>query len=326
MAGNRRVDGRVHGGNMGIVMNSKPTTLPVRLTALVCGLSFFLALPSPAMARLGKADRARAEAKAMEAKIEFKSDNHAKAAQLFLEAFAISKAPALMYNAARAYQKGAMPSKAIIVFEQYLELDDLTTAGRAEAKKHIETLRKQVADAKAAPEPAPKTEPKPEPKPKPRVDPKTAPKPEPSAKPLLAVTPKPGAPLPGVVMAPSPEARNKWVTWGLVGGGGLLFIVGVGNMSTATSDLEAANAMDFGKFEAKKIYNDQANAAESTHTSGIWLSLIGLGLGGWGAYRMLTPAPAAAVTRATAWFGRPQLGPSWDGQAQYGLTVGGHFQ
>ncbi len=303
---------------MGDVMKNKPTSVTVRLTALACGLTLFLALPGPAHARLGKAERARAEAKAMEAKIEFKSGNHAKAAQLFLEAFAISRAPALMYNAARAYQKGAMPAKAIIVFEQYLDLQGLSAAGRAEAKGHIETLKKQVAAGKAAPKEEPKPEPKVEPKPEPKVEPKPEPKGE--------AKPQPVVPPPGVVQPAPADERGKWVTWGLLGGGGLLFLIGTATMSGAASDLEAANNMDFGSDNAKQTYNKQADSAKARHSAGIFFTLAGLGLGGWGAWRMFMKKPATTAVPASAWFARPQVGRTWDGQAQYGLTVGGHFR
>lgn len=306
---------------MGAAMKQKTSPLPVRLAAIACGLSLFLLPGATAFAKLGNAERARAEAKAMEAKIEYKSGNHGKAAQLFLEAFAISRSPALMYNAARAYQTGDMPEKAIIVFEQYLELQDVTDAGREEAKGHLEHLHKQVAAGAAKPAPEPKTTPTPEPRVTPTPEPKVAPTPpeQGQAKPI-----GPGAD----VVAPAPQDdRGKWVTWGLLGGGGLLFIIGAGTMSSAKGDLENANAMDFGAPGAAATYKEDADNAESKHNTGIFVTLVGLGLGGWGAWRMwLAPKFAAPPAATTTWFAQPQLGPTWDGQAQYGLTVGGHFR
>lgn len=308
-------------------MKQKIPPLPVRLAAIVCGVSLLLMPASPVLAKLGKAERSRAEAKAMEAKIEFKSGNHDKAAQLFLEAFAISRAPALMYNAARAYQQGDMPNKAIIVFEQYLELDGVSRSGQAEAKGHLQTLRKQVAAASSKPEPTVKPAPAPTPKPDP--EPKATTKPAPNPTPTGGDKPGDAAVTPPVgVVAPTPAPdRGKWVTWGLLGGGGLLFIIGAASMSGASGELDEANAMDFSVKDAKKTYNERADSAESQHNAGIFFTLVGLGLGGWGAWRMwMAPSTTTAAPPASAWFARPELGQTWDGQAQYGLTVGGHFQ
>lgn len=310
---------------MGAAMKQKTSPLPVRLAAIACSLSMFLLPISPALAKLSNAERARAEAKAMEAKIEFKSGNHGKAAQLFLEAFAISRAPALMYNAARAYQTGNMPGKAIIVFEQYLDLEDVTDAGRAEAKGHLEQLRKQVAAGADKPAPTVKPDPAPTPTPQPKVTPTPAAKVTPT--PPDKSTAKPIGPVADVVTPAPQDDRGKWVTWGLLGGGGLLFLVGAGTMSSAAGDLQEANDMDFGADGAAATYKQKADEAESKHGSGILVTLVGLGLGGWGAWRMwLAPRFAAPSAATTTWFAQPQLGPTWDGQAQYGLTVGGHFR
>lgn len=305
---------------------SPPPRALHRICALLCALSLGLTAPHSVFAQLSKEDRARAEAKAMEATIEYKAGNHEKAARFFLEAFAISQAPALMYNAARAYQKGGMPSKAIVVFEQYLELEDVTDEGRDEARKHLKALQEQVAargSVKSEPKVEPKTEPKVEPKTEPKVEPKTDPKANPGAAPAPAVPPV------GGLTAPAP-AGPDWLTWGLIGGGGLSLLIGLGTMASAAGDMQEANEMDFAVADAKKTYNERADAAESSHNAGIFFTLLGLGAGGYGAYRYFaaqqTPAPAAAPPATASWFSSPLVAPARDGSMWIGWTLGGHFR
>jgi outer membrane lipoprotein-sorting protein len=73
--------------------------------------------PSLAVAQaVTAADLKKAEAKAEEAKAYFKSQLFAEAADAFMEAFAISKRPDMMYNAARAQEEGKLYAKALALF------------------------------------------------------------------------------------------------------------------------------------------------------------------------------------------------------------------
>ena len=258
---------------------------------------------------LSKEDRTKAEATAMQAKIEFKSGAYDKAARLFLEAFAISRAPALMYNAARAYQKADLPVRASVVFEQYLELPGLSDKGRAEANKHLQSLRKIIAERKA--KPTPPGEPAQSPVAQ-QADPARAK--QPTASDRAVVTP---------AVPTAAPTRNKWVTYGLVGGGSLLTLIGLAQMSEGSKQAgEAKEPGQFASAGAKDIYNTRKALAEETHTGGVGMVTIGLGLAGWGVYRMYTPDPGSS---AATWQARPKLHARRGGSLGLGWVVQGRF-
>ena len=123
-----------------------------RPIAPVCALLWFIAitapqLPSPAHAQVSKDELAKAEAKALQAKFKFKAEAYAEAAELFLEAFTISKSPALLFNAARAFEEAKRYKEARAAFEQYLSLPGLSASGRDDARAHIASCDAKIAES-----------------------------------------------------------------------------------------------------------------------------------------------------------------------------------
>jgi hypothetical protein len=86
----------------------------------------------------------RATAKATAGKAFFKDGLYKKAADEYMEAYAISKRPALMYNAARAYEEGQMAAEAVAVFKMYEELETATSQGRDDARDRRVALQREL--------------------------------------------------------------------------------------------------------------------------------------------------------------------------------------
>ena len=93
----------------------------------------------------------QAEALATEAKVFFKAGLFEKASMKFMEAYALSKRPSLLYNAARAYEEGRHNREAVALFKAYRVLPDVTDHGRADADARIARMEGELAvEAKAA--------------------------------------------------------------------------------------------------------------------------------------------------------------------------------
>lgn len=265
-----------------------------------------LATPS-AWAQPRTADLERAEAKAIEAKAFFKSGLFARAADGFMQAYAISHRSEMMFNAARSYEEAQMPAESIALFEQYVKLPDTTEDGRRDAGQRILRQRKAMESKGLTPPPVPK----PEPKPEPRVEPKPEPQPDPRHEKAQV------APVP-VIVAPQskPPERNRFVSWSLLGGGSLLTLIALGGYGDARTQVDKANQMDFGVANAATVYELSVQKARGQRNVDIFLGLVGVGLAGWGAWRLWGPPPKA---EAATWVA-PTLGSQGTG-----LAVGGRF-
>ena len=90
-------------------------------------------------------DTERAEAKVIEAKAFFKSALYPQAATSYLQAFAISRKPATLFNAARANEEAKLYAEAVALFEQYQQLADAPADGRQDAGERIAHDRAQLA-------------------------------------------------------------------------------------------------------------------------------------------------------------------------------------
>lgn len=90
----------------------------------------------------------RATAKAIKAQALFKSGLFIKAAEAFLEAYAIAPKATMLFNAARAYEEAAALDEAIALYQRYLTLKDADADGRADATKRLAELthRRRAAD------------------------------------------------------------------------------------------------------------------------------------------------------------------------------------
>lgn len=112
-------------------------------------LCLTLSAPQESIAQ-SKKDLERAEARATEGKAYFKGKLFGEAAEAFMDAYAIVKKPALVYNAARAREENKEHKKALALFSMYTTLAGVDDAGRAAAKKKMATLSGVIAKAEAA--------------------------------------------------------------------------------------------------------------------------------------------------------------------------------
>ncbi len=129
--------------------------------ALTCLCLIALAAPARAAETADDADLRKAEAAATEAKVFFKAGLFDKASGKFMEAYAISKRPSLMYNAARAYEEALNFREAVALLKHYRDLPTVGEDGRRDADERIarmEGVLRQQADAVALKEQADRQE------------------------------------------------------------------------------------------------------------------------------------------------------------------------
>ncbi len=115
-------------------------------------LAVLVASPVSAADPSDGADLRKAEAAATEAKVFFKAGLFDKASGKFMEAYAISKRPSLMYNAARAYEEGLNFREAVALLKHYRDLPDVGIDGKRDADERIarmEGVLRQQADDEA---------------------------------------------------------------------------------------------------------------------------------------------------------------------------------
>ena len=276
------------------------------------------------------ADRARAEATALEAKFKFKAEDYEGAARLFLQAFTVSRSPALLYNAARAFEEARKLKQARAAFEQYLDLRGVTGAGRRDARAKITALTKQIDDAKlkaAAQRQAQMNKVR-------AADGAKTVETARAAKPPTPQGATPASPMPVnevVTRAPkAADAKSDTLTWSLMGGGGAAALLGMLIMgSGAAAQSKANNSTDWGAENAKANYLAASKSAGSTWGGGFLLMSAGLGVATWGVIRW------RAAARATAQ-GSPRrpneltvvpslLRDHHSGDTAPGLVLGGRF-
>ena len=302
---------------------------------LLCALAWSgVQLPARvAFAQASKDDLAKAEAKALQAKFKFKAEAYAEAAELFLEAFTISKSPALLFNAARAFEEARRYKEARAAFEQYLGLPGLSDAGRADARAHLQTCEAKIAEAASA-TPAGSATPPGSATPTgsaaaPGDATPPATTPPPTEAPSTGSAPAPGAgagPVDagGIRGAPAADPPSKLLTWSLIGGGGLLVLMSAAGYAGSVARAQAANDMDFSVDSAKARYNTEFDAAESGIASSTFLLVVGAGLAGWGTWRLLRAPDNATAARAPSFWGAPTAFAGERGVVG-GLALGGSY-
>lgn len=111
--------------------------------------TLWLAGPGDAAAKAPPPDDTRAEAVVREALAEYQAKHYAKAAELFLEAFELSRRPTPLRNAAKASEQDGQLERALSHWSLYLTLEELGPEDRAEAREHILHVRAQL-EARAA--------------------------------------------------------------------------------------------------------------------------------------------------------------------------------
>lgn len=250
--------------------------------------------PLPALAQPSASDLKLAEGKALEAKAYFKQGLYREAAETFMEAFAISKRPDMVFNAARAYEEAKQYARAVALFEQYVALPDAPADGKADARERVARLRPLLEAQR--PEPA-----------------EPAPSPTPSPSPV-----GPSGPV-GTRQTAPPPSRADVVGWTAFGVGAAGVATGAAFWAIGYTKAKSANDMAIANQDDVDAYNRQFDKAESWRT-GAWVSAgAGAVLAGWGAYRLWI-SPRRAST-ATTW-----LVPAIDlASGTGGLAWGGRF-
>lgn len=109
----------------------------INLVGIVC-----LVAASPAFSAPGDADALYAEAMgALEA------GNYTHAGRVFERAYVLDPSPTLLWNAARAYQRGEGWTKAIALYERFVVMDGVKAALRERAYSYIKEMRSFLAQA-----------------------------------------------------------------------------------------------------------------------------------------------------------------------------------
>ena len=91
-------------------------------------------------------DLRKAEALATEGKVYFRSKLFSKSADKFMQAFGLSKRPALVYNAARAYEEAGQFSEAMAMFEHYRTIKGVDAKGKVAAAEKVKSIRVRIAE------------------------------------------------------------------------------------------------------------------------------------------------------------------------------------
>ena len=231
-----------------------------RIAALCTVLA--LAWPAAAVAAPPAQGRASAEATAAQARGRFAAQDYEGAARLFMQAYAKSHEPALVFNAARAYEQAGMARDAVALFRLYLTLAT-DGEGKADAQERVQRLEAGThADAT----------------------------PHASAVALPA----------GVTAADSPAAPD-WHVWAEAGGAAALLGTGAALMLVGRSASVDANAAPVNSARDFPAYHDRFATARAQWWTGVGLCAAGAGVAAWAGWTWhARPAPTVAIVPAGA--------------------------
>ena len=221
-------------------------------------LTAAVALPGwAAPAAKGKASTSKSEAEGYSARAveRFKAKDFEAAAKLFMQAYAKSHAPALVFNAARAYQEAGKAGDAASLFKLYITISE-DADGIVDARERLKALA--GATVKVAPDPAAASK---------------------------ADGTVPAAVDVGVKVAdhnaPPVSAPNTALKWGVAGGAVAAVAGGVALMLIGRANSNTANELVVGDEAGMRAYNDQYNLAQSQWGGGLGLVAAGALLAGW---------------------------------------------
>lgn len=281
---------------------------PAAVALVVCAL-WAGSHAAPALAEPNDADLRKAEALATEAKVFFRSRLFKEAAQQFMEAFALSQRPALVYNAARAYEEGGYHQKAVALFNHYARLPDVDQAGREAALKRRDKLQavidaRTAANERAAQEEARKSKAAQEAAARERAAAEARKAAE--ARQAEEKRKREKAAAAAAAAAARQRAQPTFPVWRMSGAGAAL-VLGLGCYLNA---LSLANEMPS---EEVKTNADRERYLELESDARLWRGLavgaavIGVGVAGWAAWDtwLAAPEPAPAA--------RAALVPTWQG-------------
>lgn len=167
-----------------------------------------------------------AETIATQAKDSFKAGDYDVAAKLYMAAYAKSHAPALIFNAARAYEEGGKKADSVAMFRMYISLSK-DEGGVADAKSRIAKLEIVPDTTSIVVVPQPVVAPAP-----------VAVKPKPRA--IDVVKPQKFA---------GPDHTTAWLT---AGGSVVLVGAGIGLMADGASGTQKYTGVNRASFDSAK--------------------------------------------------------------------------
>lgn len=204
-----------------------------------------------------------AEELALQARARFQAKDFVEAAKLFMQAYGKDPKPALVFNAARAYEEAGMYGDAAGLFRLFVSISQ-DADGVAKAKERLAALEAKTAPAAGAAKVEPKS-----------TDP-------------IGVRES--------AMPQSPAAEPTWPRWAVTGSAAACVLTGVALTAVARSDSYAAAALPTRTDGEIATYNSRFDSAEQLWGAGVGVTVVGVGLGAWATWLHLR-APA----RQTAW-------------------------
>jgi tetratricopeptide (TPR) repeat protein len=252
-------------------------TFALRLALVAC-LPVVSARPGFAVEH----DLSQAEAIAVKAGALFKAGLFAKAADLYLQAFALSGRPLMVYNAARATEEAGRLDEARALFLHYLSLDGTPETTKAEARRRVAAIEARAPKQPVVVAPRP-------------VTPEVAPVPKlPPPEPVL----HPGEPVVHAQHPPEPTQKapfpvGKTVTSAVLLAGAL------GTYLVARQNVADALAIDVQTEADKRRYLDLGNAAQLWRGAAVGLGVVGAGLAIWALVDGSRKVPPEAAWQVT---------------------------
>ena len=226
----------------------------------------------------------RAEAIAIEAKAAFRNQRFEHASARFMDAYALSRSPALVYNAARAMEEAGNWAKADDLFSLYLGLEGLGEGGRRDARAHRARVRAELAKQAEHAEPAEPAEPAKHTTLAKRSADQAATGGEGTSGPVGVVGGGPGRAAP-----PTLDAFPVWQTVGA----GTAVVASVATGVWATS-LAAGLSLDDVQSDADAAaYREDRDRARRLRAASIASGVVGLGLAGWVVWELVSADPAS---------------------------------
>lgn len=233
-----------------------------------------------AVAQTG-ADRARANAIAAQGKKAFVHKEFDAAAELYLQAYELSKVPLMLFNAARAKQEARKYLEARDLFRVYKNLPKIGLENYRAAEEKILECDHELAIAEAAKTPPPIVGPHGE---------------EPQGEGVVVsveVTPTVGRPELMAAARITLEPR-KLVSWQSGTGVGLA-IAGIALMVSGASATSEANELPTTTRADQQAYREAFSNARTRWGIGAAACALGVGFSSWGVAKSLTFGPDGAV-------------------------------
>ncbi|MBI5608995.1 MAG: hypothetical protein HY902_08945 [Deltaproteobacteria bacterium] len=261
-------------------------------------------LASPALAAPRAEATVDAEVLARTATELFRLKQFERAAQLFMQAYAKSHKPALVFNAARAFQEAGKFGDAAGLFRLYLTISS-DPEGIADAKARLQECESQAAAPPPPPPPAVPTAPPPAPAPAQPPPPPAAPPPPAPA----AAAPAPARPPAKVVKTSArPAPPSQMWAWVATGAAAAVAVGGASMLAIGANDANAANADRYPGPDGPARYEERFEAAQGKWNVGAGLTAVAVASAGVATWLWLrSPEPAtssadaARAAEAVAW-------------------------